>query len=63
MLRKLNISMVIAAFSLAGCLNGGGSTGTGTGTGDGTGGSRLVKALGRDRDAAGLCDGEFHARR
>lgn len=36
MLRKLNISMVIAAFSLAGCLNGGGS-GTGTGTGDGTG--------------------------
>lgn len=36
MLRKLNISMVIAAFSLAGCLNGGGS-GMGTGTGDGTG--------------------------
>lgn len=36
MLRKLNISMVIAAFSLAGCLNGGGS-GTGTGTGSGTG--------------------------
>ncbi|MGZ3442651.1 MAG: hypothetical protein ACXVDD_24185 [Polyangia bacterium] len=39
MLRKLNISMVIAAFSLAGCLSGGGSgsgTGTGTGTGDGT---------------------------
>jgi hypothetical protein len=36
MLRKLNISMVIAAFSLAGCLGGGGS-GTGTGTGDGTG--------------------------
>jgi hypothetical protein len=37
MLRKLNISMVIAAFSLAGCLNGGGGMGTGTGTGDGTG--------------------------
>jgi hypothetical protein len=38
MLRKLNISMVIAAFSLAGCLSGGGSgSGTGTGTGDGTG--------------------------
>jgi hypothetical protein len=37
MLRKLNISMVIAAFSLAGCLSGGGGTGTGTGTGDGTG--------------------------
>jgi hypothetical protein len=36
MLRKLNISMVIAAFSLAGCLSGGGS-GSGTGTGDGTG--------------------------
>ncbi|MCU1283468.1 MAG: hypothetical protein JWM53_7014 [bacterium] len=36
MLRKLNISMVIAAFSLAGCLGGGGS-GSGTGTGDGTG--------------------------
>jgi hypothetical protein len=37
MLRKLNISMVIAAFSLAGCLNGGGGMGSGTGTGDGTG--------------------------
>jgi hypothetical protein len=37
MLSKLNISMVIAAFSLAGCLSGGGGTGTGTGTGDGTG--------------------------
>ena len=39
MLRKLNISMVIAAFSLAGCLGGGGGmgSGTGTGTGDGTG--------------------------
>jgi hypothetical protein len=38
MLRKLNISMVIAAFSLAGCLSGGGGgNGTGTGTGDGTG--------------------------
>ncbi len=39
MLRKLNISMVIAAFSLAGCLGGGSGsgTGTGTGTGDGTG--------------------------
>ncbi len=36
MLRKLNIGMVIAAFSLAGCLNGGGS-GMGTGTGNGTG--------------------------
>ena len=38
MLRKLNLSMVIAAFSLAGCLGGSGTgTGTGTGTGDGTG--------------------------
>jgi len=37
MLRKLNISMVIAALSLAGCLNGGGGMGSGTGTGDGTG--------------------------
>src|SRR4051812_43001402 len=38
MLRKLNISMVIAAFSLAaGCVGGSGG-GTGTGTGDGTGG-------------------------
>jgi hypothetical protein len=36
MLRKLNLSVVIAAFSLAGCLGGSG-TGTGTGTGDGTG--------------------------
>lgn len=35
MLRKLNISMVIAAFSLAGCL--GGAPGSGPGTGDGTG--------------------------
>ncbi len=39
MLRKLNISMVIAAFSLVGCLNGGGSgSGSGTGSGTGTGG-------------------------
>jgi hypothetical protein len=40
MLRKLNISMLIAAFSLAGCLGGGGGgsgSGSGTGTGDGTG--------------------------
>jgi len=37
MLRKLNISMVVAAFYLAGCLNGGGGMGSGTGTGDGTG--------------------------
>lgn len=37
MLRKLNISMVIAAFSLAGCLGGGGGSGSSTGTGDGTG--------------------------
>jgi hypothetical protein len=39
MLRKLNISMVIAAFSLAGCLGGGSGSGSGngTGTGDGTG--------------------------
>jgi hypothetical protein len=37
MLRKLNISMVIAAFSLAGCLGGGSGTGSGTGTGTGNG--------------------------
>jgi hypothetical protein len=36
MRRKLNISMVIAAFSLAGCLSGQPSSGGGT-TGDGTG--------------------------
>jgi hypothetical protein len=40
MLRKLNLSMVIAAFSLAaGCVGGGGGSGTGTGSGTGdTGG-------------------------
>jgi len=56
MLRKLNISMVIAAFSLAGCLNGGGSTGTGTGTGDGTGGTTTPGGslgLGGDLTAGG----------
>lgn len=37
MLRKLNISMVIAAFSLAGCLGGQPKGGTGSGGGDGTG--------------------------
>ncbi len=37
MLRKLNISVVIAAFSLAGCLGGGSGSGAGTGTGTGTG--------------------------
>jgi hypothetical protein len=41
MLRKMNISVVIAAFSLAGCLGGGGSgSSTGTGTGSGTGGDQ-----------------------
>lgn len=55
MLRKLNLSMVIAAFSLAGCLNGGG-TGTGTGTGDGTGGQTTPGGslgLGGDLTAGG----------
>jgi hypothetical protein len=44
MLRKLNISMVIAAFSLAGCLGGGSGSGsgTGTGTGDGTGSNQTT---------------------
>jgi hypothetical protein len=50
MLRKLNISVVIAAFSLAGCLGGGSGsgsgTGTGTGTGDGTGTSTPGGSLG-----------------
>jgi hypothetical protein len=50
MLRKLNISVVIAAFSLAGCLGGGSGSGsgtsTGTGTGDGTGTSTPGGSLG-----------------
>src|SRR5690349_15718422 len=37
MLRKLNISMLIAALSLVGCVGGGGGGGSSTGTGDGTG--------------------------
>src|SRR3954463_12346683 len=37
MLRKLNISMVIAALSLVGCVGGGGGGGGGTGDGTGTG--------------------------
>ncbi|MDB4964789.1 MAG: hypothetical protein JWN44_478 [Myxococcales bacterium] len=52
MLRKLNISMVIAAFSLAGCLGGGG--GSGTGSGDGTGSGSGVTTPG---DSLGLAGG------
>ena len=58
MLRKLNLSVVIAAFSLAGCLGGGSGSGsgTGTGTGDGTGGSQTAPGglgLGGDLTAGG----------
>jgi len=60
MLRKLNISMVIAAFSLAGCLGGGGSgtgSGTGTGTGNGTGQTNTPSGslgIGSGQTAGGL---------
>src|SRR5205809_207108 len=57
MLRKLNISMVIAALSLAGCVGasgGGGGTGTGDGTGSGTGNTGDVTTPG---DSLGLAGG------
>ncbi len=47
MLRKLNISMLIAAFSLAGCVGGSGPpSGTGNGTGDGSGTQTPTGSLG-----------------
>ncbi|HEY2745736.1 MAG TPA: hypothetical protein VGL86_13970 [Polyangia bacterium] len=63
MLRKLNISVVIAAFSLAGCLGGGSGSGsgsgTGTGTGDGTGTSTPGGSLGLSGGGtAGSGDGD-----
>jgi hypothetical protein len=62
MLRKLNISMMIAAFALTGCVGGqpqGGGTGdgTGTGTGDGTttpGGSLGLAGGGGSSTAGGM---------
>jgi hypothetical protein len=66
MLRKLNISVVIAAFSLAGCLGGGSGSGSGTGsgtstgTGDGTSTSTPTGSLGISGATAGGTGNTFN---
>src|SRR2546422_324848 len=57
MLRKLNISMVIAAFSLAGCVGASGGGGGGTGTGDGTGSGNGGGDVTTPGDSLGLAGG------